>query len=93
VQEQRSYLVARGLSPLRESPPPGEHAAWASVMAAGSGGGGTAAGAPGLQHTQRSSSVDAGALRGRLQTLKVRRTLFTSVCPGAGEFCARATVM
>ena len=62
--------MAKGLSPLRESPPPGEDAAWASVMAAG-GGGGAAGGAPGLQHTQRSSSVDASALRGHLQTLKV----------------------
>jgi len=85
VQEQRSHLVAKGLSPLRESPPPGEDAAWASVMAAG-GGGGTAAGASGLQHTQRSSSVDASALRGRLQTLKVRRSLYAPLPREGGDF-------
>ncbi len=61
-------MVAKGLSPLRESPPPGESGAdaWAAVEGAG---------VAGLQHTQRSSSVDAIALRGRLQTLKVRQRL------------------
>ena len=60
-------MVAKGLSPLRESPPPGESGAeaWAAVEGAGA--------AADLQHTQRSSSVDAMALRGRLQNLKVRQ--------------------
>ena len=94
LQEQRSYLVARGLSPLRESPPPGEDAGWASVMAAG--GGGDAAG--GVQHSQRSSSVNASALRGRLQTLRVRpittkqlQSCVQAAAPVQPEYCVTCT--
>ena len=63
LPEPAAMMVAKGLSPLRESPPPGEAGAeaWAAVERAA-----------GTQHTQRSSSVDASALRGRLQNLKVR---------------------